>query len=206
VRRSIQIALLIMAALAAFSVVAGPASAKPKAGAKTTPCWQTLIDDWYDGRIDSVYPIACYRAALEHQPEDVANYSSLGDDINRALAAAIAAQKGGGGTTGGGTTGGTGNGGSSNNGGSTSSSTSSGKSSTFHGGPSSQRSAAGIAGRNEPGGPLPSLIGAGANDASSVPIPLIVLGALALLLLALGSAGFVARRLQQRKPRPQPKT
>jgi hypothetical protein len=96
VRRPIQILLLALAAKATAGAVAGPAAAK-------TPCWQTLIDDWYDGRIDSVYPVACYREALAHMPEDVAQYSSLEDDINRALAAVIAAGKndGGSGTTGG---------------------------------------------------------------------------------------------------------
>ena len=77
--------LLVLAAAAGAILLAGPAAAKD-------PCWKTLIDDWYDGRIDSVYPVACYRAALEHMPEDVAQYSSLGDDINRALQAAVAAR------------------------------------------------------------------------------------------------------------------
>jgi hypothetical protein len=189
VRRPLQIALLILAALATLSVMAGPAAAK------TTPCWQTLIDDWYDGRIDSVYPVACYRAALEHMPEDVANYSSLGDDINRALAAAIAAENGGGSSGSG--TGGSGSGGS---GSSSSSSGSKEQSSTFHGGPTSDRFAASLNGRDEPAGPIPSVINSiGPDDASSVPVPLIVLAALALLLLVLGSAGFVARRMQTKR-------
>jgi len=45
----------------------------------------------------------------------------------------------------------------------------------------------------------------GPKNASSIPLPLIILAAIALLLLAAGAASFVARRLQQRKidpPRP----
>ncbi len=75
--------LLILAAVAGALLLAGQAAAKE-------PCWKTLIDDWYDGRIDNVYPVPCYRAALARMPEDVAQYSTLGDDINRALQAAIA--------------------------------------------------------------------------------------------------------------------
>ena len=83
----------MLAAAAGAILLVAPAAAKD-------PCWKTLIDDWYDGRIDNVYPVACYRAALEHMPEDIAQYSSLGDDINRALQAAIASQGANGGSNG----------------------------------------------------------------------------------------------------------
>jgi len=44
------------------------------------------------------------------------------------------------------------------------------------------------------------------SSASSVPLPAIVLGAIAVLLLALGSAAYLARRRQQRRQtfRPRP--
>ena len=45
----------------------------------------------------------------------------------------------------------------------------------------------------------------GPKNASSIPLPLIILAAVALLLLAAGAASFVARRIQQRRidpPRP----
>jgi hypothetical protein len=160
-----------------------------------TPCWQTLINDWYDGRIDSVYPVDCYRKALEHMPEDVAQYSSLGNDINRALAAVIASKGSGGGSGGssGGASGGT---------------QSATQTSTFHGGPKSETDVlAASGGRNGSGGPVGQAISSiGPDNASSVPVPLIVLGALAMLLLALGSAGFIARRVQARKAGPRPAT
>jgi hypothetical protein len=169
--------LLVLAVAAGAFLLAGTAAAKD-------PCWKTLIDDWYDGRIDSVYPVPCYRAALEHMPEDVAQYSSLGDDINRALQVAIASQ----GLNGGGSSGG-----------------SSGvmgtetpaANDTFHGGPTSEGSV--VAGRDV-GGPVPSAIDAiGPGSADSVPVPLIVLGGLSILLLSLGAAGFAARRVQARR-------
>ncbi len=127
--------LLVLVAAAGALLLAGPAAAKE-------PCWKTLIDDWYDGRIDNVYPVACYRAALEHMPEDVAQYSTLGDDINRALQAAIAAESSGGGS----------NGNSSGNPPATrsgvkgeTSSNSSTDTSTFYGGPTAEREGAVLA-------------------------------------------------------------
>jgi hypothetical protein len=41
----------------------------------------------------------------------------------------------------------------------------------------------------------------GSKSADSVPIPLLVLGGLALLLIAAGGAGVVAKRLQARGPK-----
>ena len=198
-RRLIQITLIALATAAAALVAAGSASAKQ-------PCWQTLIDDWYDGRIDNVYPVSCYRDALEHQPEDVAQYSSLEDDINSALAKVIAGKGNSGGGTGSTGNGNSGSGsgtGSTGNGGGTSGGTKA--TGTFHGGPKADRSGAGVtasAGRDGGGGPVGQAISSlGPNSADSVPVPLIVLGALAILLLALGSVGFVTRRLQTRRPK-----
>ncbi len=186
-KRLITSMLLAGAATVAALSIGGTAMA-------AQPCWQQLINDWYDGRIDRVYPVDCYRQALIHMPEDVAQYSSMRDDINRALQAAIAAG-GGGGTSG------------SSGGGSTPSG--GGQSSTFHGGPKAGLVLAASAsdGRDQGGGPLGHALGSlGSDSADAVPLPLIILGSLAILLLALGSAGFVARRVQSRKPRPQPST
>ena len=172
----------MLAAAAGAILIAAPAAAKD-------PCWKTLIDDWYDGRIDNVYPVPCYRAALEHMPEDVAQYSSLGDDINRALQAAVAGQGSDGGSNGSGTNGSPHSG---VNG-------TTAVNNTFYGGPTSEPSGALVAGRDV-GGPVPSAIDAiGPGSADSVPVPLIVLGGLSILLLSLGAAGFAARRVQARR-------
>ena len=51
----------------------------------------------------------------------------------------------------------------------------------------------------------------GPSNASSIPLPLLVLGGVALLLLAAGAASFLARRIQSRRvqvapaPAPPPK-
>jgi hypothetical protein len=178
--------LLVLVVAVGAIFLAAPAAAKD-------PCWKTLIDDWYDGRIDNVYPVSCYRAALENMPEDVAQYSSLGDDINRALQAAIASQ----GTNGGGSNGSSGgspSGGSTSGGGATTT-----PNATFHGGPTAAR-AGGLVAADGPEGPVPGAIAdIGPGSADSVPVPLMVLGGLSVLLLSLGAAGFAARRVQARR-------
>jgi hypothetical protein len=65
-------------------------SARPATAA--VPCWKTLLTDWYDGRIDNTYPLHCYTDALKHLRPDIEIYSSAHDDIERALQSAIERQ------------------------------------------------------------------------------------------------------------------
>jgi len=59
------------------------------AGAAGTPCRNKVFNDWYpDGKIASTYPVGCYRDALKHLPADAAVYSSLADDVRAAMRAA----------------------------------------------------------------------------------------------------------------------
>ena len=75
--------LLLLATLLAVALP-GPASAA------TSPCRNKVFNDWYpDGKIASTYPVSCYRDALKHMPPDAAVYSSLGDDVRAAMRAAI---------------------------------------------------------------------------------------------------------------------
>jgi hypothetical protein len=197
--RRLLILVVLVAATAAVAIGPEQASAAPK------PCWKRLINDWYDGRIDNVYPVKCYREAIKHLPEDVESYSDAREDIQRALLSAIRASGGdlgpedpvpaetrpspqaGGGDPGQTTTdaGGAAGGGGSDGGG---------------GGEAAQP---------------PSNSGGGGGDdgvlgvvkpanADSVPIPLLVLAGLALVLLAAAAAGFAARRIQARRVRVSP--
>ena len=52
-------------------------------------CGSRVLADWRDGRIDGTYPVACYRQALTHLPEDVRVYSTAQTDITRALQARL---------------------------------------------------------------------------------------------------------------------
>ena len=84
-RRFALLALLLAA------VAAGTARTAHAA----TPCRDRIYNDWYaDGKIASDYPIACYRDALKHVPADARIYSSLSGDIELAMQAALAREHG----------------------------------------------------------------------------------------------------------------
>jgi hypothetical protein len=185
IRRSFPVLVLglLAAALVALSVV-------PSAPAGQKPCWQRLIDDWYDGRIDGRYPVRCYREALRHVPEDAAVYSSLPEDLERALQSALGGSGGGPPDPG----------------------------TLVAPGPGRELTGSNN-GDSGPASTMPPPIDRGddkgvlenfsPSNADSIPIPLLVLAALAMLLLAAAAASFVARRLQARRapatPRPRPR-
>jgi hypothetical protein len=176
---------LLLAAVVAVAALA--AVGAPTAGAATSAsqeatgkCWLAVINDWLDnGRIDHLYAIPCYTQAIQQLSlyPDVAGYSSAADDIHRALLAAIHQERGdglgGGGPSGGG---GTPPGAGGGNG----------------GGPSAGS------------GSIVKRIGRwlGPGDAQSIPLPLLVLGGLALLLLLAAFGTWLARRLQTRRMTP----
>jgi hypothetical protein len=163
-------ALLLAGAFAAATVHAPAALA-------ATPCWKTLLNDWYDGRIDQSYPVHCYHDALKHLPTDVQTYSSAHDDILRALQSAIAKQK-------------------KTNKNVNENTLLPPQTGGSRGGGSTKTSPSGQPGRDGSGG----LAGTVSSDnPSSIPTPLLVLGGLALLLVAAGGAGLVAKRIQARR-------
>lgn len=149
--------------------------ASPAQAAK--PCWERVIDDWLDnGRIDGVYSASCIEKAREELPEDIRAYSDIEEKLDAELQDAGRSAQGGSGS------GGSGGG----------------------GGGTNPR----VVGEPEPDtgpkdeGPIQSVLGSGNTDASSIPLPLIILAALALLLMAAGASGLVARKLKARRGRP----
>lgn len=73
-----------VAVLAASCLVVG---ASPTSAASLDDCAQRVIRDWYAGaRVDEVYRLGCYRAAIRALPEDVRQYSDAESDIAHALA------------------------------------------------------------------------------------------------------------------------
>ena len=183
-----KLRMVVGVGIAALALAAGVARPVPAAAA--TPCWKALLNDWYDGRIDNTYPLHCYSEALTHLPADVQTYSSAHDDILRALQNAKAQLRRNGtkvtpntpippATTPSKPTGG----------GKNTDTTSTTSSTTTTQAP----------GRQPPGGGLPSVVdNVNHSGPSSVPLPLIVLGALALLLVAAGGIGLLAKRRQGR--------
>jgi hypothetical protein len=65
--------------------------------------------------------------------------------------------------------------------------------------PEPQPKADGSGPRDE--GPISAVLSTGTNDANSIPLPLIILAGLALLLMAAGATGLVARKVQARRSR-----
>ena len=178
-------ALALVGAILAVLAVAAPAGA-----AKS--CGRQVIDDWYDnGRVDGTYALHCYDDAIDNLPRDVRDYSSAKEEIQRALTNATRGKpappartdptpEDGGEASGGGT----------------------GDGGTGGSGPGTETTATDT---GPTSGDEAGLEAAGDTEsASSVPIPLLILAALALLLVAGGSAGYMIRRVQARRVPPPP--
>jgi hypothetical protein len=176
-RKAVVCTTVLVLACLAGSVV------RPAAAAHKPACWQVLLNDWYDGRIDGTYPIHCYQDALKHLPSDVDTYSSARDDIERALQSArVEARKAG---------------------------TTVGPGTLIR--PSTPGTKAGAGknvitittpGRKQGGGIAKVADNLNGGGASSLPLPLLILGGLAIALVAAGAAGLGWRHYQGRKPAP----
>ncbi len=167
---------LLVVALAGLALAFGAAA--PAAAA--TPCWRTLINDWFDGRIDKTYAPDCYTQAIKHLPRDVDMYSGAKDDIHRAMLASL--RKGNGG---------------------------SGPPAAEPRDAQPTRNTQGNVDRTRSAreGPsrgviLRAIEWLGPSDAASVPLPLLILAGVAFLLLAAAGGSFVNRWLQQRRITP----
>jgi hypothetical protein len=72
--------------LAGLAVAVALLAASPSVAHATTPCAQRVISDWTrDGKIDGHYSARCLRQAYRSVPEDLGDYSSIKDDITAAL-------------------------------------------------------------------------------------------------------------------------
>ncbi len=172
--------LAVLAALLAGTLLA----VAPHAEAGTKPCAEEIVADWYgDGRVDKLYPPGCYRAAIRSLPVDVLDYSNAREDILRALQFARKGKPDPG---------------------------PSGEPSPTGDDPTTPDDSLGTIGT----GPGPGSDGdtdavddgLDTSGPSSIPLPLFILGGLALLLLAAGAAGYVSRRAQGRRPGGPPAT
>ena len=149
----------------------------PSTAGAAAPCRDRIYNDWYsDGKIATTYPISCYRDAIKHVRLDARTYSSLADDIRAAMQGALALKRG-----------------------DTKVPTQIGNSgpAASH---SEHRSTSSSAPHDPARGPeqvdttLPTVAASTTGGGSGVPVPLLVLGGLALLLTAVGGAGLIAKR------------
>jgi hypothetical protein len=193
-RPTVRLTVLLALALAALAATTGAASAKS--------CGEQVIDDWYGsktGQLSKLYPIHCYRDALKlvQGRTDIEVYSNARQDILRAMQLALAAGKGGNGKSGGPFD-------------PTASVGTADALPSFLGGPDAEN------GGHPPNGAVPLTIrprptpGPISNvlhssSPSSVPVPAIVLGGIAALLLALGGVAYLARRRQVRRETLRPR-
>lgn len=177
-------ALFVLALLAALSVAPSAAAAEP--------CAKKVVADWYDnGRVDAIYPLQCYRDAIRSLPVDVRDYSSAKEDIQRALAFAQRGKDDPGDTQDGTSTG------------TTPTDTTPTDTSPTATTPTETTPGPVDTTPTETTGDDDGTTSAAGDRVdtsgpSSVPVPLVVLGGLALLLLAAGSIGYLSRRLQGR--------
>ena len=146
--------------------------------AHASACSNALIHDWYvDGRIDRTYPIHCYREALRDIPEDQIVYGTLRDDLNRALQNVIRKHNG---------------------------DVTPMTPVPPGGGGGGNDSGDGTSGKHDEGFFHWLATKIGPSTANSVPVPLLVLGGLALALMAAAAVSFFARRYQAKKAAPDP--
>jgi len=139
-------------------------------------CARALIHDWYvDGRVDRTYPVRCYREALRDIPEDQIVYGTLREDLERALQSVIRSNDG----------------------------DVDGDTPVPGAGGGSDGTSGGSGDKDE--GWITSLARKlGPDTADSIPVPLLVLGGLALLLMAAAGVSFLARRTQAKRAGPNP--
>ena len=171
------VALLTLSGL----LVATPASAKPAALTKAKGCGAQVVNDWYthkDKKVHGHYPLHCYQDAINSLPTDVNTYTNAKEAISAAAAAEALRCK--------------------SNCGPTDSS----------GGTESSKLLPGekpIARHNTydftPPIEIP-IVPVSTSSPSSVPLPLIVLAALAAVLLLAGAGSYVVRRLKANRAAP----
>jgi hypothetical protein len=177
-----------LALIAALAAVAAAATVTAPPAAAASPCWKRLVDDWVkDTVIDKAYPARCYREALRHLPADLSDYTSVREDIQRALQAAIRANNGQEPTV-------------------VEAPATSHKHEALRGltAAAAAASSGGDDNNDSGSGGVLDRILPRANGTSSVPLPLLVLAGLALLLLAAAAVSFGARQVQARRLRTPP--
>jgi len=167
----------LIAVTALVAALGSLALATAQPAAAKTPCWKQVINDWEGNeRIDGTYAQHCYREAIAHVPLDLRAYSSIVDDITAASRQVLRTTQ------------------SVHRGGSTNPPAS----------PPAARKSAAARKADQPNRGLFKVAfdKLGPRNADSVPLPLLILGGLALILVAAGAAGLISRRLRSRRVAP----
>jgi hypothetical protein len=164
----------LLVLIAALAVLAG--LVLPGTAGAAVPCRDKVFNDWYhDGRIASSYPVGCYRDALKHIPADARIYTSLSTDINAAMRAAIRRAHG------------------------KNVPKQVGHGLKLLGARATKTELVSLAQRSAPHDPV-SGGGGIADTASNAPLPILMLGGIALALAAAGAIGTGVRHVRRRRP------
>jgi hypothetical protein len=172
---------LLLLGLVLAALVPGTAAAK-------APCRDRIYNDWYaDGKVATTYPLSCYRDALKNVPTDARVYSSLLEDIRAAMQGAqsrlrghtVPAQIG------------------KSGGKPRPTVTTTTERPTRTTPTKTVRQPDATEPVSETVSPTTTLAASQTADGSGIPVPLLVLGGLALLLAAVGAAGVVAKRAKR---------
>ncbi len=182
-RRVAFAAFVLLLALAGLTA-ASPASASSTASAKAKGCAGQVVSDWFnhaDHKVHGHYPLHCYQDALNSLDSSVEDYTNAKQAISAALAAeALRCKTNCGPTDGNGP-----------------------ESSVLQPGekPIARHNTYDFGGRpvTEPPTVTPPV---NTSSPSSVPLPLIILAALAGILLLAGAGSYIARRLKANRPAP----
>jgi hypothetical protein len=176
----LRITLLLTAVLAVGATLAGAGSAAAANKAKA-PCWKAVLQDEYVPPITGNYELHCYKEAIAHLPEDSLIYGAARQDIINAMNAAVRKLR------------------------------STGVKVGPHtvlpgqkGGPEGRS----LQSHKRKKGFLAAIADKiGPGNASSIPLPLLILAGLGLLLVAAAGASFTARWIASRRNgQPQPAT
>ena len=166
--------LLLAALAAAVSLLA----ASPSVAYAGTPCAKRVISDWTkDGQINGNYSQHCLRQAYRSVPPDLADYSSILDDITAAMIGSGTTPQNGPNNRGGG-------------GGPTATS-----------GPASKLTPKEAKKQAESAVPHAGTSQSIPESSRSLPLPLLILGAVALAALLAAASPPLIQRLRTRFPR-----
>ena len=168
---------LVITALAVATCVVATSPSVAHAG---TPCWKRVIEDWTkDGQINGTYSPHCLRQAIQHTPEDLRDYSSIIDDINAALLGPPGPGAGNGSGSPSGNTGGT-------------------------SGQSAEQKAKEAQRRAEQAVPHAGTSASIPDSSRTLPLPLLILAAVALAALLAAASPPLIQRVRARFPRGRP--
>jgi hypothetical protein len=164
--------LRLVVALLAVMTIAAAASGTAMAKQKT--CAEQVIADWFDdGRVDKIYPLECYPKAIKSLPPDLLIYGSAEEEIGRAWDFAKLGKPDPGGKD----------------------PTPPASGDPTQTGTSTDPNQTGTSTDPNQTDPTSTDTTTDTSGPSAVPIPVLVLGGLAVLLLAAGSAGYLRRRM-----------